>query len=87
MNTKELIELALEQTCPAGEPWTGDSPEEEHGHTSCWMIHLLIEKIVELDSESQKLAGILMGPYVNVNESYVSTVDAALETRIGGTNG
>jgi hypothetical protein len=87
VNTKELIELALEQTCPAGKPWTGDAPEEDHGHTSCWMIHQLIEKIVELESESEKLAGILMGPYVNVNESYVATVDETLKSRIGGTNG
>jgi hypothetical protein len=87
MNTKQLIELALEQTCPAGESWTGDAPEEDHGHTRCWIIHQLIGKIVELETESEKLAGILMGPYVNVNESYVPTVDEALKTQIGGNNG
>lgn len=83
MNTNELIKFALSRTCPAGLDYTGDNPEEDHGHTDCWTIHELIKKIQELDAENQKLAELLMGPYVNVNESRVEEVDAVLATRIG----
>jgi hypothetical protein len=85
MNTEVLIRLAYEQTCPAGLPHTGDFPEQDHGHSSCWMIHRLIEKIKELDSENKEMAGVLMGPYVNVNESKVEQVDQLLATHIGRT--
>ena len=84
MKTEMLIHLAMEQTCPANRPWTGDAPEEEHGHTSCWIIHELIAKIRELDADNKEMAGILMGPYVNVYESQVQQVDQLLATHIGG---
>jgi hypothetical protein len=85
MNTEVLIRLAYEQTCPAGLPHTGDFPEQDHGHSSCWMIHRLIEKIQELDAENKEMAGVLMGPYVNVNESKVEQVDQLLASHIGRT--
>lgn len=25
--------------CPAGLAWTGDTPESDHGHTDCFIIH------------------------------------------------
>lgn len=83
MNTDELIKFALTRTCPAGLPYTADNPEEDHGHTDCWTFHELIKKIRELDAENRKLAEILMGPYVNVNESHVEEVDEVLATYIG----
>lgn len=27
--------------CPAGQPWTGDDPSTDHGHTTCWVLHQL----------------------------------------------
>jgi hypothetical protein len=83
MNTEVLIRLALERTCPAGLPYTGDAPEEDHGHSDCWMYHKLIQKIRGLDAENKKLAEVLMGPYVTVNESKVEEVDQLLATHIG----
>lgn len=83
MNTNDLIKFALTRTCPAGLPHTGDNPEEDHGHTDCWVVHELIGKIRELHNENHKLVATLMGPYVTVNESKVEEVDDLLATYIG----
>jgi hypothetical protein len=83
MNTNMLITLAMERTCPAGLPHTGSNPEEDHGHTDCWIYHRLIAKITELQEENAELVNVLMGPYVNVNESKVEQVDELLATHIG----
>lgn len=83
MNTETVIRLALEQACPSGLPHTGNAPEEDHGHSSCYTIHQLISKVRELDAENAKLAAILQGPHVNVNESRIEEVDELLNSRIG----
>lgn len=83
MNTETVIRLALEQVCPSGLPHTGNAPEEDHGHSSCYTIHQLISKVRELDTENTKLAAVLLGPYVNVNESRIQEVDELLNGRIG----
>jgi len=31
--------------CPAGEPWTGDDPTQDHGHTQCFWIGLAIQRL------------------------------------------
>ena len=36
------------RACPAGEPWTGDNPEEDHGHTDCWLYHQAADEIEQL---------------------------------------
>ena len=33
------------RACPAGEPWTGDNPAEDHGHTDCWLYHQAADEI------------------------------------------
>ena len=43
----ELVKQLRERACPAGEPWTGDTPEEDHGHTDCW-LHMQAAKEIEL---------------------------------------
>ena len=77
MNTQSLIEDALDWACPV-------NAERDHAsHRACTIIQRLVVKIIELDTENQNLAGILMGPYVNVNESHVEEVDTALAAHIG----
>lgn len=84
MDTENLITLALMRTCPAGEPWTGDHPEDDHGHTDCFVIHELVKTIRDLQAQNAEFAELLMGSYVSVHESVVSRVDELLATHIGG---
>jgi hypothetical protein len=44
----ELVKQLRERSCPAGEPWTGDYPEEDHGHTDCWLHHQAAKEIEQL---------------------------------------
>ena len=44
----ELVKQLRERACPAGKPWTGDAPEEDHGHTDCWLHHQSANKIEQL---------------------------------------
>lgn len=39
------------RACPAGEPWTGDNPKEDHGHTDCWLHHKAADEIERLRSK------------------------------------
>lgn len=41
-----------ELSCPAGEPWTGDNPAADHGHTSCYLNHLAANEIDRLHANS-----------------------------------
>lgn len=34
--------------CPAGQPWTGSTPEADHGHTACYFLHLAANEIETL---------------------------------------
>ena len=36
---EELISTLRYRACPAGLPYTGDNPKEDHGHTDCWLHH------------------------------------------------
>jgi hypothetical protein len=47
-----LPEQLRSRTCPAGEPWTGDDPDEDHGHTDCYLIRLAAKEIERLRSQS-----------------------------------
>jgi hypothetical protein len=42
----DIVKQLRERACPAGKPWTGDAPEEDHGHTDCW-LHLQSAKEIE----------------------------------------
>lgn len=41
----DITDQLRERACAAGEPWTGDSPEEDHGHTDCWLHYQSIKEI------------------------------------------
>lgn len=41
----ELADKLLDYICPAGEPWTGDTPWEDHGHTKCMWIGMAIKRL------------------------------------------
>jgi hypothetical protein len=41
----DITDQLRERACAAGEPWTGDSPEQDHGHTDCWLYHQAINEI------------------------------------------
>jgi len=49
--TYTLPDQLRERACPAGEPWTGDSPEENHGHTDCWLFHQAASEIEILQKQ------------------------------------
>ena len=57
---ESLPKLMRRRTCPAGEPWTGDTPEDWHGHTDCWLYHLGATEIERLRAEIDHLQRILM---------------------------
>ena len=44
----ELVKQLRERACPAGKPWTGDAPEDDHGHTDCWLHHQAADQIERL---------------------------------------
>lgn len=44
----ELVAVLRHRACPAGLPHTGDNPEEDHGHTDCWLHHQAADKIEQL---------------------------------------
>jgi hypothetical protein len=50
LTTKEIVEMLRERACQAGEPWTGDSPKEDHGHTDCWLHNKSADEIERLRS-------------------------------------
>lgn len=86
MTTDHLVEMLRERACQAGEPWTGDAPEEDHGHTDCWLHHQSADEIERLRAETQKLAGYLMHEFVFVHERIIEEADAALEPYLGRAN-
>lgn len=47
--TAQIVEKLRWRSCPAGEPWTGDNPEEYHGHTDCWLYHLAARRLEVLE--------------------------------------
>ena len=45
MRSEELVVLLRERCCQAGEPWTGDNPDEDHGHTDCHLMRLAANQL------------------------------------------
>lgn len=41
----DITEQLRARACPAGEPWTADTPEDDHGHTDCWLFHQAAKEI------------------------------------------
>lgn len=79
-----LVELLEQRACQAGLPHTGDRPDEDHGHTDCWLHHQSIAEIQRLQAECQRLADLLMNPLVFVHEHLVAEVDQAIQPWLGG---
>jgi len=57
--------------CPAGEPWTGDTPSGDHGHTDCWLIHQAAD---ELEDSRRRLAAIRALPDVRHHNGYPDSI-------------
>ena len=47
---ENIVEQLRDRACPAGLPYTGDSPEEDHGHTDCWLHHQAANEIERLQA-------------------------------------
>lgn len=46
--TDDIVQQLRDRACPAGLPYTGDNPKEDHGHTDCWLHHLAADEIERL---------------------------------------
>lgn len=44
----DIVSALRERACPAGLPWTAEAPEEDHGHTDCWLQHQAADEIERL---------------------------------------
>lgn len=44
----DITTLLRNRACKAGLPWTGDHPEQDHGHTECWLHHKAANEIDRL---------------------------------------
>lgn len=47
----QLVDELRERACPAGEPWTGDDPASDHGHTDCWLHQRSANMIEDLEKQ------------------------------------
>lgn len=46
----DIVKQLRDRACPAGLPHTGDRPEDDHGHTDCWLHHQAADEIERLRS-------------------------------------
>jgi hypothetical protein len=83
LTTEDIVEMLRERACQAGEPWTGDAPEEDHGHTDCWLHHQSANEIECLRAENKKLAGYLLHGLVFVHERLIEELDEVLQPYFG----
>jgi hypothetical protein len=44
----QLVDELRERACPAGEPWTGDDPTSDHGHTDCFLHNKAADELERL---------------------------------------
>jgi hypothetical protein len=44
----DIVQQLRDRACPSGLPHTGDNPEEDHGHTDCWLHHQAADEIERL---------------------------------------
>lgn len=47
------------RACPAGLPHTGTEPEEDHGHTDCWLLHQAADTIEALEQLVEEDEGVI----------------------------
>ena len=45
-----LVDMLRDRACPAGLPYTGNNPKEDHGHTDCWLHNKSADEIERLRS-------------------------------------
>lgn len=81
--SEDIVKRLRDRACPSGLPYTGDNPEEDHGHTDCWFHHQAADEIEYWRSEANKLAKLLMCEYVFVHERLIEQVDTALSPYFG----
>ena len=89
-HANELVKQLRERACPAGKPWTGDVPEEDHGHTDCWLhlqsareierLHLLISEWADT-SDADNEAWQTNPPIVDRDATYAAMRKAILALR------
>jgi DNA repair exonuclease SbcCD ATPase subunit len=53
MNNDDIVKKLRDRACPSGLPHTGDNPEEDHGHTDCWLYHQAADEIERLQKRLQ----------------------------------
>jgi hypothetical protein len=83
----DIVEQLRQRACQPGEPWTGDNPQLDHGHTDCWLHHQSISEIKRLQDDNLQLATLLLSQKVFVHETIITEVDQLTSRYIGGTNG
>lgn len=44
----DIVQQLRDRACPAGLPHTGENPEDDHGHTDCWLHHQAADEIERL---------------------------------------
>ena len=44
----DIVTALRQRACPAGLPWTADNPQDDHGHTDCWLQHQAANEIERL---------------------------------------
>ena len=53
----DLVKQLRNRACPAGLPWTADHPQDDHGHTDCWLHHQAADEIERLLKLTETMAG------------------------------
>ena len=50
MDMNDIVIQLRDRACPAGLPYTADRPQDDHGHTDCWLHHQAADEIERLRS-------------------------------------
>jgi hypothetical protein len=85
MSSEQIVKMLKDRACAAGESWTGDHPEQDHGHTDCYLHYQSIQEIERLQVENKKLANYLLSEFVFIHERLIEEVDVALLPYLGGS--
>ncbi len=75
----DIIQHLRDRACPAGLPHTGDNPEEDHGHTDCWLHHQaaneierlrsLINEWADADDDPEDVDGVYHAAWLNLRKA------------------
>ena len=55
----DIVTALRQRACPAGLPWTADNPQDDHGHTDCWLQHQAANEIERLRRWKAEAAKVL----------------------------